>query len=60
MHLDELIDLVEINIPARSFTLFGSNGSQKIIDKLSVAQFMAVLDVVRAAEESYETEIIYV
>lgn len=56
--IDEFVDLVEVNIAARSFSLFGSNGSSKIIDKLTVNQFMAVLEVIRAAE--HETEIIYV
>ena len=56
--IDEFVDLVEVNIAARSFSLFGSNGSSKVIDKLSVNQFMAVLEVIRAAED--DTEIIYV
>ncbi len=53
-----MVDLVEINISARSFALFGSNGSQKVIDGLTVTQFMSVLNVIRAAED--QTEIIYV
>ena len=56
--IDEFVDLVEVNVAARSFCLFGSNGSSKIIDKLTVNQFMAVLEVIRAAED--DTEIIYV
>ena len=56
--IDEFVDLVEVNIAARSFSLFGSNGSSKVIDKLTVNQFMSVLEVIRAAE--HETEIIYV
>jgi len=55
--IDETVDLVEINISARSFTLLGSYGSRKVIDKLTVTQFMSVLEVIRAAED--ETEIIY-
>tara|TARA_R100001509_G_C4852287_1_gene210499 strand:- start:999 stop:1172 length:174 start_codon:yes stop_codon:yes gene_type:complete len=55
--IDETVDLVEINISARSFTLLGSHGSRKVIDKLTVTQFMSVLEVIRAAED--ETEIIY-
>tara|TARA_R100000278_G_scaffold5597_4_gene8473 strand:- start:823 stop:996 length:174 start_codon:yes stop_codon:yes gene_type:complete len=56
--IDEFVDLVEVNIAARSFSLFGSNGSSKIIDGLTVNQFMAVLEVIRAAED--DTEILYV
>jgi len=56
--IDEFVDLVEVNIAARSFSLFGSQGSSKVIDKLTVNQFMSVLEVIRAAE--HETEIVYV
>jgi len=58
MELEELVDLVEVNIPARSFSLFGSHGSTRVIDNLTTKQFMSVLEVIRAAED--ETEIIYV
>ena len=56
--IDEFVDPVEVNIAARSFSLFGSHGSSKVIDKLTVNQFMSVLEVIRA--EEHETEIIYV
>ena len=58
MELEELVDLVEVNIPARSFSLFGSQGSTKVINNLTTTQFLSVLEVIRAAED--QTEIIYV
>ena len=55
---EEFVDLVEVDLSRRSFSMHGSMGSEKVVTCDSTDEFMSVLDVVRNAEE--HTDVVYV
>ena len=61
LEFDEFVDEVRVNLAARKFDIFGSNGSRQTVVCDSADEFMSVLQVVRSAEGiDEELDIVYV
>jgi len=57
---EEFVELVEVDVTKRSFSMHGSLGTEKTVTCDSTDQFMSVLDVVREAHDQTATDIVYV
>ena len=61
LEFDEFVDEVRVNLAARKFDIFGSNGSCQTVVCDSADEFMSVLQVVRGADGiDEELDIVYV
>ena len=61
LNLEEFVDEIRVNLAARKFEIFGSQGNYQCVECDTPDQFMSVLQVVRSADGiDEELDIVYV